>query len=211
MASNPNEQLPWEAGDKPGTSPSLNVKGPRSSLSLGNGATPGTSPIAASEEAGIERDLIAEGALRARNMGTALVMIVVLLAKYVAIKVVWTRLQLLGTRGFLVGSRLLLAFYLVVRPHLERLREQAKATSNKAFKGALLALIAVVGPAESGIIKILGIAKVQAAKLATRSTRTLGQVLAPIVAAIGQAIKAGLTLPAFRKLAAKLVHILEEA
>jgi hypothetical protein len=204
MASNPNEQLPWEAGDTPGTSPSLNVKGPRSALSLGGGATPMAAP--ATESAGPQRDLVAEGATRARNMATALVMIVVLLAKYVAVKVVWRRMQTLGTRGFLVGSRLLQAFYVVIQPHLVRLREQAKATSNKAFKTVLLALIAV-----EAIVKLLGVAKVEAAKLAAQSTRTLGQVLAPIGAAIGQAIKAGLTRPAFRKLAAKLIHILEEA
>ena len=208
MASNPNEQLPWEA-DKPGTSPSLNVKGPRSALSLGGGTTPMAGP--ATEAAGPQRDLMAEGAARARNMATALVMIVVLLAKYVAVKVVWRRLQTLGTRGFLVGSRLLQAFYVVMQPHLLRLREQARATSNKAFKAVLLALIAVVGPAEEAIVKLLGVAKVEAAKLAAQSTRTLGQVLAPIGAAIGQAIKAGLTRPAFRTLAAKLIHILEEA
>lgn len=215
MSSDANENMPWEAGDQKRageakTAP-IGLQGPRSSLSLDGRAAPVTpsAPLAQPDVA--PRDLLSEGATRARNMGTALGMIVYLLAKYVAVKLVWSRLQLLGLRGFVVGSRLLQALYLIAKPHLDQLREQAKVTTNKAVRAALIALIGVVGPAEEALVKLFGIAKAEGAKLAARSSRSVGQVLAALATAIGQAIKAGLTKPAVQKLAAKLIKILEEA
>ncbi|MNL68127.1 hypothetical protein D3C87_1928000 [compost metagenome] len=100
---------------------------------------------------------------------------------------------------------------MVLRPHLARLRQLAREHGNKAFRSFLIALIAVVGPLEEAIIKVLGIAKVEAAKLAERSTRSLRQVLASLGSAIAQAIRAGMTRPAVQKLAHKLIKILEDA
>jgi hypothetical protein len=216
MTTSANDNLPWE-GQEPEKSPSADkpatafgAQGPRSSLSLG-GARTGPVP-AEPEAAGREpRDLLQEGATRARNMAHALAMIVLLLAKYVAVKIVWARLQTVGMRSFLVSTRLLQALYVVAKPHLDRLREQARVTTNQVWRAVLIGLIQVIGPTEEIVVKLLGIAKVEAVKLAAKSTRSATQVLAAVGKAIGQAIKAGLTRPAVQKLAAKVIRILEEA
>lgn len=188
----------------------VNAQGPRSSLSLGGGRLTGPIPDASADLAAT-RDMLAEGATRARNMAHALVMIVYLVAKLVLVKIAGEQLRQLGTRLFLLATRVLQAAYLVLKPHLDRLRAQAHETTNKAWRTALVLLIAVVGPAEELVIRILGIAKAEAAKLAARGTRSAGQVLAAVGKAITQAIKAGLSRPAAQKLTMKVIRILEDA
>lgn len=187
-----------------------NTAGPRSSLSLGGGRLTGPIPDASADIAAT-RDMLSEGATRARNMAHALVMIVYLVAKLIFVKMLGEQLRHVGTRLFLLSSRLLQATYLVLKPHLERLREQARHTTNKAWRTALVGLIGVVGPIEELVLRILGIAKAEAAKIAARGTRSAGQVIAAIGKAIAQAIQAGLSRPAVQKLATKVIRILEDA
>ena len=154
---------------------------PRSSLSLDGSGSAGSGRF---DDGAAARDMLAEGAVRARNMAHALMMIVYLIGKFVAVKIVWARLQTIGVRAFLLTMRLTQAVYVVAKPHIERLKAQALDTTNTVWRLVLVNLIKVIGPLEDLLLKLFGIAKVEAGKLAARSTRSAAQVLK----ALGHAI-----------------------
>jgi hypothetical protein len=182
--------------------------GARSSLSLDGSGHPGSGRL---DDGAAARDMLAEGAVRARNMAHALGMIVLLVGKYVATKIVWARLQTFGMRTFLLTMRLTQAAYVLAKPHYERLKAQALETTNTVWRLVLVKLIQVLGPLEEALLKLFGIAKVEAGKLAARSTRSVAQVLKALGAAIVQAARAGMTKPAIHKAVTKIIQVLEDA
>jgi hypothetical protein len=180
----------------------------RSSLNLDGSSAAGSGRL---EDAAAARDMLAEGAVRARNMAHALGMIILLVGKYVATKIVWARLETIGMRAFLLTMRLTQAAYVVAKPHYERPKAQALQTTNTVWRLVLVKLIAVLGPLEEALLKLFGIAKVEAGKLAARSTRSVAQVLQALGAAIVQALRAGMTKPAIHKAVTTVIRILEDA
>jgi hypothetical protein len=194
-------------------------KAPRSNLSLNGGLPPatgalGTAPIRKAPSQPLEIDpkaLLKDGAKRAKNLSTALVMVMVLLAKFFLVKVVGGRFKVVYSKTVVIAGRLLQALYIVAQPKLEALKVQAKETTNKVVRIALLTLIAALTPLENATIAVVKNAKVHGAKLAAQGARTTMQVLQPIAAAFVQAMRAGFQKAVVQKLVLRLIHILEEA
>lgn len=199
------------------------TQAPRSGLSLGgrsSGPLPpppglGTSPRLASPSQPLPeidpKALLQDGAKRAKNITTALAMVVLLLAKYLAVKVVGSKLKTVQSKSIVIGARLLQALYIVGKPHFDRLKVQAKETSNKLVRIALLTLIALLTPLENATLATVRSAKAHSAKLAAQGVRTTVQVIRPIAQALAQAVKAGFQKATVQKIVLRLIQILEEA
>ena len=157
------------------------------------------------------KELFDEGLTRAKNMGVALVMIVFLLAKYVAVKLVWKRVERVLAIVVVRTAVLLSALYLKAQPHIERFKVMANETKNKTFRLVLGMLILILAPLENGLLKIFGIAKVQSERLAVEGASKAVQVVVPMLMALGQVIKAGFSKPAIQRMLNRLFEVLEEA
>lgn len=193
-------------------------KAPRSNLSLSGGLpsqpAASTAPLRTASQPLPEIDpkaLLKDGAKRAKNLSTALMMVVLLLAKFFVVKVVGSRLAVVYSRTVVIAARLLQALYLVVKPKLDDLKVRAKETTNKLVRMALLALIALLTPIENMAGVAIKSAKVHGAKLAAQGARTTVQVIRPIIAAVVQAMQAGFQKAVVQKIVLRLIHILEEA
>lgn len=189
----------------------------RSGLSLGGAPAPtlGTSPRLTTPSQPLPevdpKALLQDGAKRAKNISTAVAMVVLLLIKYFALKVVGGRLKVLQSKTIVVAARLLQALYLVARPHIDSLKVKARETTNKVVRIALLALIAILTPLENVAIQTVKSAKEHSAKLAAQGVRTTVQVLRPLLQACVQIVKAGFQQAAVKKIVLRLIQILEEA
>lgn len=188
----------------------------RSGLSLdGKPSSGGTSPRLTTPSKPLPevdpKALLQDGAKRAKNITTALAMVVVLLLKYFAVKVVGGQLKVVQSKTIVLLARLLQALYIVGKPHFEKLKVQARETTNQLKRTVLLALIAILMPIENVTLNTVKSAKEHSAKLAAQGVRTTVQVLRPIAQAIVTMMKAGFQKATVQKVVLRLIQILEEA
>lgn len=192
--------------------PLVGAAASRSSLNLPGGPPSGPLPApqpAAAPPAG--GPSLQEGVKRARNIGKALAMIALLLARYFVVKVVGGRLHALYARGFILAARVLQALYILLKPHLDRWRAQLKHTTNRVVRLVLVLLISLLGPLERLVGFAVKGAKDQGARLASQGAKTTVAILAPLAQALLQAIQSGFKKQVVQKALARLINVLEEA
>lgn len=193
-----------------GTAPLTEGMHARSNLSL-PGDRAASTPAGASATPGAPGISLQQGVSRARNIAHAVVMIVGLLLRYLLVKVVGAQISRIHSRTVIIVGRLCYVAWKILGPHVARLQAKAAATSNKAFRMVLVALITMVVPLEKVASLALKGAKVHGARLAAQSARATVQVLRPLLAGLTQVIQAGFQLAVVRKVLARLIQILEEA
>jgi hypothetical protein len=157
------------------------------------------------------KEMLNQGAARAKNMGVAAGMIVFLLSKYFVQKIIWKRLERYIAIAVVSSAKFLAKLYERAKPPLERLKLRAHETKNKAIRISLGLLIVALTPVENALLKFFGIAKTQSEKLATTTTTSVLVVFARAFGLLGQMIKGGLSKPAMQRALAKLFEVLEEA
>lgn len=161
------------------------------------------------------KDLVREGATRARNMAVALGMIVLILTKHFFVKIVWRRVHAVGMALAVIAASWLAKLGGHLAPHLMALEQAARATTNQLWRATLLTLIAVVGPLEATLGRAGAFAAQRSAMLATRSAATAWAAIWPAIVALGAAfgnlIRAGTSSQAFQKAVQKVLQLVEEA
>lgn len=157
------------------------------------------------------KELLNQGATRAKNMGVALVMICVLLTKYFVLKVVWKRLERVLAIVVVRSATVLSKLYAKAQPHIERFKARAVQTKNKAVRITLGLMIVVLTPVEQALLKFFGIAKQQSEVLAVHGTNRAISMIIPIFRAVGTALRAGFSRPAMQRMLARVLEIVDEA
>lgn len=161
------------------------------------------------------KDLVREGATRARNMAVAMGMIVLILTKHLLVKVIWRRISAVGMALAVIGASWLARIGVKLAPHLAALEQAARHTTNQLWRRTLLTLIALVGPLEATLGRAGVFAATRSAMLASRSAATAWAALWPAIvglgAAVGSVFRAGMSSQAFQKAIHKVMKILEEA
>lgn len=157
------------------------------------------------------KDLINQGATRAKNIGVALVMICVLLTKYFAVKVVWKRVERVLAIVVVRVAGMLAKVYERVKPHLDHYRQVAMQTRNKAVRVALGLMIAAVTPLESALMKFFGIARTQSERVAVQGTNSVIGMILPVFRAMGAAVSNGMSKPAMQRVIARIMELADEA
>lgn len=152
-----------------------------------------------------------EGVTRAKNMAVAFGMIVYLLARFVAVKIIWKRCERLIAFVVVKLAVWLSTLYNYVLPHWERVKVYARETRIKAFRLILGLLITLVTPIENTMVKGFAVAKVRSEHMAVVTVTSMIQVMTPFFNALGQAFKLGFSKPAIQRLLNRLFEILEEA
>ncbi|MFP5502985.1 MAG: hypothetical protein ACLGIN_10885 [Candidatus Sericytochromatia bacterium] len=196
-------------GARGGTAPLTGSEYARSSLSLPGGAA--SAPAGGTARKAAPTISLQEGVSRAGNIAHAAMMIVLLLGRYFFVKVIGTQLYWMFVRFMLVVGQVVEVVWRIAAPRLARLRKRAAETGNKALKLALTVVITLLVPLERIASLMIKGAKTHGARLATQSALSTVQVLAPLLAGIGQVIQAGFKKAVVRKVMLRLIAILEEA
>jgi hypothetical protein len=157
------------------------------------------------------KDLITQGAARAKNMGVALFMIGFLLGKYFLLKIVWVRVEKLLAVLVVRSAVLLGSLYKWLKPHLDRYRVLAVQTKNKLVRVTLGLLIVMLTPLERGLLRFFGVAKTQSEKLAVHGTTSAVSLVVTMFKAMSATVRAGISKPAIQRLLMRLFQLLDEA
>lgn len=157
------------------------------------------------------QDIIGEGLARAKNMAVAAFMICFLLAKFVAVKVIWKRLERMIAWVVVKTAVALSVVYEKLRPHWERFKRWAMETRIKVFRLVLGTLITLITPVEEAMLRGFGKAKERSEHMALVSASSAINVIVPIFQAMGTVFRQGFSKPAVQKMLNKLFEVLEEA
>lgn len=215
MALSPEEdEVPESssyARDEAGSA--ITPQGARSGLSLGGTRplpkTPTARPLQQSQRTPTER--LDEGIKRAKNIGEALGMIVVLLLQVLFQRILWGRAKHTWGSLKLRVMRLYHAFGILLKPHVTRMRDTARQTKNQAVRAILLALLKIVTPVERSALQAAQTAKQEGQKLAESGAKVTLKVLVPFFTACGQLLKTGFNQAAVQRVVARLIQLTEES
>lgn len=216
MALSPEEEA-RESSDGPAfardAAPSAGApQGPRSGLSLGSTRplpkTPTARPLPSQGKPSTAQ--LDEGLQRAKNIGVALGMIVLLLLQVLFQRVLWARVKHAFGLLKLRAIQLYHALGILLKPHLARLRNTSRQTSNQVVRATLLALIAIVSPLERSALQAAQAAKQEGAKLADGGARATLKVMGPLFASLIQLIRSGFNQAAVQRVVARLIQLTEE-
>lgn len=167
-----------------------------------------TAPLATAPIA--NRGAATSGMTRAGNVAHAMVMIVALLIEYVLVKVIWARLRTLGRVALLLLAQGLdVAARHWAGPYA-RFKQQALEVRNRTARLVLMSIIRLIEPLEGILSRLLGRAQTYSAKAAAVGAKQARAVLRPMIAAFMQAVQAGLQQQAVRKMAQRMLQILDE-
>lgn len=156
-------------------------------------------------------DILNEGLTRAKNMAVAFGMIVFLLLKFFAVKVVYKKLKDRFAWIVVKAAVLLSQAWAKLQPHWEALKLRAAETKVKAVRLTLTALIIALTPIENAAMKVTGVAKERSALIADKSAMTLAQFLTQSFNAIGTAFRTGFTRPGVQKMLNRVFELVDEA
>lgn len=152
-----------------------------------------------------------EGLIRIKNMLVAAAMIVALVTRHVVVGVVGKRLEDGVMRAVHLGTARGSALFLQLLPRVTHLQQRANDTRNRVQRSVLLGLIAVVGPVEAYLTRTLKKARQGSDRVLRTSVNASARVLAPMVTALADGIKAGLNRPGMQKTVARLNKIMEDS
>ncbi len=152
-----------------------------------------------------------ESWIRIKNMAVAAAMIVVMVGRHLAVGVVGKRLENGAMRTVHVGTAWGSRMMMRLMPRINHWQQRALDTRQRVRRRVLVALIAVVGPVEAYLNRVLMKARQGSNRVVRKSVTTSAKILAPMVTALADGIKAGLNRPGMQKTVARLHKIADDS